>query len=377
MKFIKLLITTLNMLIVFALLASCAPAAAPVAAVPATAVPAAAVPATAVPAAAAPATAVPAAAVPATAAPAADKPIKIGVSIMELSAYTWYLGVIEGCNKYVADHPEAKFEFQFEDSRSDVQTMLNNIDNMVTAGAKGIILFPADANSAIPTMKTYVKQGIPFVIGDYKQQPASDADVVWKTFVGHDMKALGVTAGSIAVDYLKTLGKDNPVALFVSRPNSGQVSQDRFDGFSETVLAAFPKAKIINEGDAGAGSADSAQSLVENVLQREPVIDVVSGHNDAEVLGAYNAAVAANRKEIKFIGIAGAKEVLTYIADGNPAWIGEVLQDPVVLGYQATDAMYKTLVLGETIPLVFDLPKPEAITPANIKNYDWKKWTWL
>ena len=371
MKSRNLLISTLSMLIVVALLVSCAPAAAPVAAVPATAAPAAAAPATAVPA-----TAVPAAA-PATVAPVADKPIKIGVSIMELSAYTWYLGVIEGCNNYVTDHPEAKFEFQFEDSHSDVQTMLNNIDNMVTAGAKGIILFPADANSAIPTMKTYVKQGIPFVIGDYKQKPASDADVVWKTFIGHDMKALGVTAGNIAVDYLKTLGKENPVALFVSRPTSGQVSQDRFDGFSETVLAAFPKAKIINEGDAGAGSADSAQSLVENVLQREPVIDVVSGHNDAEVRGAYNAAVAANRKEIKFIGIAGSKEVLTYIADGNPAWIGEVLQDPVVLGYQATDAMYKALVLGQKIPLIYDLPKPEGITPANINKYDWKKWKWL
>jgi ABC-type sugar transport system substrate-binding protein len=376
MKAKKQLINLLGVLLVFAMLASCAPAAAPAPAVPATAVPAA--PATAVPA--APAAAAPATQPPAapTVAPAAGKqPIKIGVSIMELTAYTWYLGVIEGCKNYVKDHPEANFEFQFEDSHSDVQTMLNNVDNLVTAGSKGIILFPADANSAIPTMKTYVNQGIPFVIGDYKQKPASDADVVWSTFVGHDMKALGVTAGDIAVKYLKTLGKDAPVALFVSRPTSGQVSQDRVDGFSETIKAAFPKAKVIVEGDTGAGSADSAQTLVENVLQREAVIDVVSGHNDAEVRGAYNAAVAANRKDIKFIGIAGAKEVLTYIADGNPAWIGEVLQDPVVLGYQATDAMYKSLILKQKLPPVYDLPKPEAITPDNIKNYDWKSWPWL
>ena len=307
----------------------------------------------------------------------AAEPIKIGVSIMEMTAYTWFLGAQDGCLKYVEEHPEANFEFQFEDSRSDVQTMLNNIDNLVTAGAKGIILFPADPNSAIPTMKQYVEQGIPFVIGDYAQQPESEDDIVWSTFVGHDMKALGIAAGEIAVDYLKTLGKDDPVAMFVSRPTSGQVSQDRVDGFSETILAEFPNATIIVEGDVGAGSADSAQSLVENVLQREPVIDVVSGHNDAEVRGAYNAAVAANRTEIKFIGIAGAVEVLTYIADGNEAWIGEVLQDPVVLGYQATDAMYKTLVLGEEVPLVYDLPQPEKITPDNIADYDWETWNWL
>ena len=59
------------------------------------------------------------------------------------------------------------------------------------------------------------------------------------------MKALGVTAGKIAVDYLKTLGKPDPVCLFVSRPTSGQVSKDRSIGFSQTVLAAFPKARII------------------------------------------------------------------------------------------------------------------------------------
>jgi ribose transport system substrate-binding protein len=181
----------------------------------------------------------------------------------------------------------------------------------------------------------------------------------------------------IAVEYLRTLGKDDPVALFVSRPTSGQVSQDRVDGFSEAILAEFPNAKIIVEGDVGAGSADSSQSLVENILQREPVIDVVSGHNDAQVRGAYLAAVAANRTEIKFIGIAGAVEVLTYIAEGNEAWIGEVLQDPVVLGYQAMDAIYRVLVLGDEIPLKYDLPQPEAITPDNIQEYDWETWSWL
>ncbi len=314
---------------------------------------------------------------PAAEQPKAGEPIKIGVSIMEMTAYTWFLGAKVGCENYVKDHPEANFTFQFEDSRSDVQTMLNNIDNLVTWGAKGVILFPADPNSAIPTMKQYVKQGIPFVIGDYAQQPKTDADIVWSTFVGHNMKALGVKSGEVAVEYLKTLNKEDPVALFVSRPTSGKVAQDRIDGFSETIKAAFPKAKIIVEGDTGAGSADSAQALVENIFQREANIDVISGHNDAEVIGAYNAAVAAKRTNIKFIGIAGTKEVLTYISEGNPAWIGEVLQDPVVLGYQATDAMYKVLIKGEKVPPVYELPQPTAITPANIKDFDWKSWKWL
>ena len=301
---------------------------------------------------------------------------KIGVSIMELTAYTWFLGIIDGCNQWAKEHPDAKITFQFEDSKSDVSTMLNNIDNLITAGSKGIILFPADASSAIPVMKQYTAQGIPFVIGDYAQQPNSPADVVWETFVGHDMTALGETAGKVAVDYLKTLGKDNPVCLFVTRPTSGQVSRDRVEGFKRVVLASFPKARIVEEGDTGAGSRASAQELVENVLQREPSIDVISGHNDAEVIGAYNAAVSQKRTAIKFIGIAGDKDVLTYITNGNPAWIGEVLQDPVVLGHTSMEAMWQSLQ-GKSLPTKFDLPQPEAITPANIKSHNWQSWSWL
>ncbi|HWR10584.1 MAG TPA: sugar ABC transporter substrate-binding protein [Rectinemataceae bacterium] len=308
---------------------------------------------------------------------AKPKQTLIGVSIMELTAYTWYLGVIDGCKQWAADNPAANFTFQFEDSHSDVQTMLNNIDNLLAANAKGIILFPADASSAIPTIKQNVAKGIPFVIGDYKQQPNKPSDAVWATFVGHDMRALGVTAGKVAVEYLKTLGKANPVCLFVSRPTSGQVSKDRFEGFRDTVIATFPKARVIEEGDAGAGSRASSQDLVENVLQREPVIDVVCGHNDAEVVGAYNAAVSQKRNNIKFIGIAGDKDVLTFISKGNLAWIGEVLQDPVVLGYQATDAIYRSLIKGEKLPPAYELPQPEGITPANIKNYKWQTWAWL
>ncbi len=306
-----------------------------------------------------------------------DGTTKIGVSIMELSAYTWYLGVQDGCLQWAKDNPEAKFVFQFEDSRSDVSTMLNNIDALVTGGAKAIILFPADASSAIPTMKQYVQKGIPFVIGDYNQNPKNESDIVWETFVGHDMRLLGETSGEVAVEYLKTLGKKDPVCLFISRPTSGQVSVDRFEGFRDVILASFPQARIIEEGDVGAGSRDSAQSLMENVLQRESVINVVSGHNDAEVVGAYNAAKAANRKEIKFIGIAGDKDVLGYITSGNEMWLGEVLQNPVDLGYQATEAIYQAFVQKKKIAKVWDLPKPEAITPANVAEYDWQTWSWL
>ncbi len=310
-------------------------------------------------------------------APAAGEPVLIGGSIMTL-AYPWFLGAQEGMENWAKDNPDANVKYQFEDSNMDVQTAITKLENMASAGAKGIVIFPPDAKATIPTMVDLSKnKGIKFVVGDYPQEPDSPDQAVWDTFVGHDMKALGIAAGEVAVEYLKTLSKDDPTLLFISRPQSGQVAQDRVDGFSETVKAAFPNANIIVEGDTGAGDKNSAQDLMDNILQREKTIDVVSGHNDAEVLGAYNAAMGADRaKDMKFIGIAGDKEVLGFIQDGNEAWIGEILQDPVVLGYTAMDALWQAMN-GEKLPEKYDLPTPVGITPANINEYDWKNWAWL
>lgn len=302
----------------------------------------------------------------------------IGGSIFTLQ-YAWFLGAQEGMENWAKDHPEAKVKFQFEDSKQDIQTNISNLENLVAAGAKGIVVFPVDSKAIIPTMvDLHKRKGTQFVVGDYPQQPDSPDDVVWNTFVGHDMLALGEVAGEVAVNYLDTLGKDDPTLLFITVPTSGEVTQQRLKGFTDVVKAKYPNAKIIEEGDTGAADRNSAQTLMENVLQREKTIDVVSGHNDAEVLGAYNAAVGAGRADsMRFIGIAGDKEVLQYIADGNKSWLGEVLQDPVVLGYTAMDALWKSMAEGEKLPERYDLPRPEAITPANIKDSGWQDWKWL
>jgi ABC-type sugar transport system substrate-binding protein len=300
--------------------------------------------------------------------------IVVGGAIMNLG-WPWYQGAIDGMNNY-AKTSGKNLKLQFEDGKFDINTQITQLENMAQLGAKGIVVFPVDGKAIIPTMVKLHEQGVKIVVGDYPQSPDNPEDAVWETFVGHDFKEMGKAAGEIAVNYLKTLNKDNPTVVYLSVPASGQASVDRYEGFSSVIKAAFPNANVIEEGDPK-GDRNSSQTLFENVLQRNKSIDVVSGHNDALVLGAYNAAVSTNRdKDLKFIGLAGDKEVLQFIQDGNPAWIGEVLQDPVVLGEVALEALMASLdgkELEETTPL----PKPETITPENINNYDWKNWSWL
>lgn len=308
---------------------------------------------------------------------AKDDRILIGGSIFTLQ-YAWFLGAQIGMEQWAADNPQANVRFQFEDAMQDVQTNIQVLENLATAGAKGIVVFPTSSTAIIPTMvNLHNNYGIQFVVGDYAQEPQSEEDIVWETFVGHDMVALGEVSGQIAVDYLKKSGNQNPTLLYISLPTSGEVSAARLNGFSRVVRESFPNARIIVEGDTGGGDRNSAQSLMENILQREPKIDVVAGHNDAEVIGAYNAAVGAGRADsMRFIGIGGDKEVMRYLAEGNKSWLGEVLQDPVVLGYTAMEALWAAMQ-GADLPPTYELPQPQAITQENIHETGWETWEWL
>lgn len=307
---------------------------------------------------------------------ASDKDeLLIGGAIMNYG-WPWFLGTIEGMEKYAEGYEGKNITFDFQDGQNDINTQINQLENMAQKGIDGLVIFPTDTKAIIPTMVKLHEQGIKIVVGDYPQTPDSEEDIVWETFVGHDFRAMGQVAGKIAVEELDKQENDSPTLVYISLPSSGEASNDRFEGFKEVVLEHYPDAEIIEEGDSE-GTRNSAQTLFENVLQRTSDVDIVTGHNDSLVLGAYNAAVSANKdKDIKFIGIAGDKEVLSYIEEGNESWIGEVLQDPVVLGETALKALLEAME-GKELEDRYPLPEPEAITPDNISEYDWENWEWL
>ena len=300
------------------------------------------------------------------------EPLYIASAIMNL-AWPWFLGTVEGMENKIEEL--GNIDFTWEDSAFDINTQVQQLENFAQLGVDGVIVYPVDAKAIIPTMVDLSKKGIKIVVCDYPQVTDKDSDIVWETFVGHDFREMGRAAGIIAVDYLKSAGIDNPVCAWVSIPATGQSSIDRFEGFRDVVLKEFPNAEVIEQGDIS-GSRDSAQSTFENLLQVTPHIDVVSGHNDSVVLGAYGASETQGRDEMKFIGLAGDKEVLGFLKDGNPQWIGEVLQDPVVLGEAAMDAMVRALG-GEELDDSYPIPLPEGLTPDTINDYDWQDWEWL
>ena len=302
--------------------------------------------------------------------------VLIGVAMMNL-ALSWFFGIEEGMQKVALKHGNLKLIY--ENGEFDVDTQTRQLENMAALGVKGVVLFPVDQQAMIPAMKEVTRQGIKIVVCDNPQLVATREDAVWETFVGHDLRAMGEVAGEIAVKYLKTLNRPRPVCAYISIPACGQASIQRFEGFRAAIQKAFPGAEVIEQQDPVGNTGDiaTAQTIFRNLLVQRSDIDVVSGHNDWAVLGAYHAAVAQQKTgRMKFIGLAGQKDVLQFLSERNPAWLGEVLQDPVVLGEAGLTALLAALG-GKKFPQKYPLLRPQAITPDNVKGFNWKSWKWV
>jgi ribose transport system substrate-binding protein len=73
--------------------------------------------------------------------------------------------------------------------------------------------------------------------------------------------------------------------------------------------------------------------VFENILQAQPEIAGVFAHNDEMILGAIQAAEAAERKGIVFVGFDAIDDAATDVKDGKLA--ATVAQQPALMGQLA------------------------------------------
>jgi ribose transport system substrate-binding protein len=101
-------------------------------------------------------------------------------------------------------------------------------------------------------------------------------------------------------------------------------------------------------------------TVFENILEAQPVIDGVFAHNDEMILGAIEAASAANRAgEIVFVGFDAVDDAVAAVEAGDLA--ATVAQQPSEMGRLGIETAVKHLN-GETvesyIPVALSLVTP-------------------
>ncbi len=267
---------------------------------------------------------------PATEAPAAE--ITLGLVLSTLNN-PFFVTLRDGAQK-AAD--AAGVKLIVVDAQDDSAKMIAGIEDLISKNVSALLINPTDADAVVPAIQKANEAGIPVFTVDRGSNGG--------TVVSH-IASDNVAGGKMAAEFLCNAigGKGNVVELQGIAGTSA--ARDRGQGFNEYMSANCPDAKIVAQQTANF-NRDEGLKVFENILQAQPDIAGVFAHNDEMILGAIQAAEAAGRTGIVFVGFDAIDDAVKAVEEGKLA--ATVAQQPALMGQLAVEIAVKYLS-GQTV----------------------------
>jgi fructose transport system substrate-binding protein len=190
----------------------------------------------------------------------------------------------------------------------DNETQVAAVENLIAAGAKGILITPNDSKAIVPALDKARQAGLLVIALDTQTEPPDAADA---TFATDNFKA-GELIGQWAA--AKFEGKDAKIAMLDLSPEQVSVDVQRDQGFLKGFgIDVKDESKIGDEGDPRIvghdvtdGAPEGGRTAMENLLQKDPGINLVYTINEPAAEGAYEALKAAGKeKDVTIVSVDG------------------------------------------------------------------------
>ncbi|WP_230991780.1 substrate-binding domain-containing protein [Streptomyces endocoffeicus] len=203
--------------------------------------------------------------------------------------------------------------------QADNDSQVKAIENLVAAGAKGILITPADSGAIIPAIDRARKAGVMVVALDSPTEPASAVDATFAT----DNRLAGRMIGKWAKARMD--GKRPKVALLDLSSEQVKVDVLRDQGFLEGFgvdvrnpnrIGDERDSRIVGHEVTGANE-EGGRDAMEKLLQKNGSINVVYTINEPTAAGAYQAIKAAGKqKDIAIVSVDGGCPGVKNVAGG-------------------------------------------------------------
>jgi fructose transport system substrate-binding protein len=254
--------------------------------------------------------------------------VKVGL-ITKTDTNPFFVKMKEGAQK-AASKDGVKLMTAAGKYDGDNASQVTAINNMVAAGAKGILLVPSNTTAIVPVVKKARDQGVKVITLDTPLEPQNAADALFATN--------NFTAGKLIGQYAKKAmaGKTPVIAMMDLNPGI-TVGDLRHNGF----LSGFgiPKnSKEIVCSQYTQGDLAKGQTAMENCLQKNPNINLVYSINEPSGLGAWNALHKAG------------KTALLVSVDGGCTGVKAVQQGKIA----ATSQQYPLKMASEGVQAIVD-----------------------
>jgi fructose transport system substrate-binding protein len=181
----------------------------------------------------------------------------------------------------------------------DNETQVQAIENLIAAGADGILITPNDSTAIVPAVERARDAGLLVIALDTPTEPADAVDITFAT----DNFAAGEMVGQWAKATFEATGAEARIAMLDLNPNQISVDVARDQGFlsgfgidagDPAVIGDEDDPRIVGH-DVTDGAPEGGRTAMENLLQRDPDINLVYTINEPAAAGAYEALKAAGR----------------------------------------------------------------------------------
>ncbi len=224
------------------------------------------------------------------------------------------------------------------------------IEQLIAAGAKGILLVPSDSTAIVPTVKKARDAGVLVITLDTPLDPITAADA---NFATDNFKA-GQLIGQWAKGTLGDKAASAKIAtldLAANEPTVDYLRHNGFlDGFGVKVkdpkhYAASDSAQIVGS-DVTKGATEGGRQAMENILQKADHIDLVYAINEPAAYGGYAALKAAGKeKDALFVAVDGGCQGVKWVKEGI---LGATSQQyPLLMAADGVEAVAEYIKSGK------------------------------
>ena len=244
-----------------------------------------------------------------TAAPEPTEKILIGL-VTKTDTNPFFVKMKEGAQA-AADAAGAELQSFAGKQDGDNESQVTAIETLISAGAKGILLTPSDTKAIVPTVQKARDAGILVIALDTPLDPITAADA---TFATDNFKA-GELIGQWAKGKLGAEAANAKIGLLDLNASEVTVDVLRDQGFLQGFgvdvadindIGDEKDARIVGN-DVTDGSEAGGRTAMENLLQKDPGINLIYTINEPAAAGAYEALKAAGKE----------KDVLITSVDGG------------------------------------------------------------
>lgn len=280
--------------------------------------------------------------------PARAEDILIGV-ITKTEANPFFAKIREGAVQKAAEIGGVKVQSYAGKFDGDNDSQIAAMENLISAGAKGILLLASDTKAIVPVVEKARQAGILVIALDTPLDPANAADATFAT----DNVLAGELIGKWAA---KTVGDPAKakVAFLDALESQPSVDVARDQGFMKG-FGIDPKdmSRYLDEDDPrivghkwGGGSEEGGRTGMELLLQKDPDVNVVYTINEPTAAGAYEALKAAGKEGSVVItsvdgGCPGVKNVKAGVIGAT------AMQFPLLMSSLGVEAIVNYVKTGE------------------------------